>query len=131
MFVDDLMYEIKILRRGDDLVILRDKQCIDIFKTADIFQTLFQTEEIAVGAERISLHGGLGEDRDAEKVILDRITCCRIKDVMIDRPVFFSFVIHKIALITAGRDDRSVTFLDRGDDLVCGAKGFLYTDVKR
>lgn len=131
MFVDDLMYEIKTLRRGDDLVILRDKQCIDIFKTAYIFQPLFQSEEIAVGAERISLHGRVGEDRDAEKVILDRITCCRIKDVMIDRPVFFSFVIHKIALITAGRDDRSVTFLDRGDDLVCGAKGFLYTDVKR
>lgn len=130
MFVDDFMYEIKTLRRGDDLVILRDKQCIDIFKAADIFQTFFQAEEIAVGAERISLHGGFGEDRDAEKVILDRITCCRIKDVMIDRPVFFSFVIHKIALITAGRDDRSVTFLDRGDDLVCGAKGFLYTDVE-
>lgn len=130
MFVDDFMYEIKTLRRGDDLVILRDKQCIDIFKAADIFQTFFQAEEIAVGAERISLHGGLGEDRDAKKVILDRITCCRIKDVMIDRPVFFSFVIHKIALITAGRDDRSVTFLDRGDDLVCGAKGFLYTDVE-
>lgn len=130
MFVDDFVYEINTLRRGDDLVILRDKQCIDIFKAADIFQTFFQAEEIAVGAERISLHGGLGEDRDAEKVILDRITCCRIKDVMIDRPVFFSFVIHKIALITAGRDDRSVTFLDRGDDLVCGAKGFLYTDVE-
>lgn len=122
MFVDDLMYEIKTLRRGDDLVILRDKQCIDIFKTAYIFQPLFQSEEIAVGAERISLHGRVGEDRDAEKVILDRITCCRIKDVMIDRPVFFSFVIHKIALITAGRDDRSVTFLDRGDDLVCGLR---------
>ena len=130
MVVDDFMYEIQTLRRGDDFGILSDKQCIDIFKAADIFQTFFQAEEIAVGAERISLHGGLGEDRDAEKVILDRITCCRIKDVMIDRPVFFSFVIHKIALITAGRDDRSVTFLDRGDDLVCGAKGFLYTDVE-
>ena len=82
------------------------------------------------GGERIAFHGGVRENRDTEQVILNRMTCCRVKDVMIDHSVFFCLSCHEIAFITAGGNDRDVIFLNRGDDFVSSAKWFLDTNIE-
>lgn len=119
------------LIRSDDLVVFCHEQGVDIVKTADIFQSFFQSEQVAVSAECVALHGRVREDCDTEKVILDRITSCRIKDVVIDCPVFFNLSNYEIAFVAAGGNDRSVTFPDRGKNFVYSAERFLDTDSEQ
>ena len=62
---------------------------------------------------------------------MDRAACRRIEDMVIDCPIFFISICDEIALITARRNDRSVIFLNRGDDFIGSAEWSLDADSIR